>query len=73
MDSIHGIALEPGTWQGEDVFRPRGAQGLILVSERFAEFTRRHGLTNMKLTPAEDFIWDPLGRGPPEPTRTSHS
>jgi hypothetical protein len=64
-DSIHGFTLEPGTWQGEDVFRPRGLQGCILVSEHFAEFARRHQLTNMKLTPIEEFIWDPLGRGPP--------
>ncbi|HZH15754.1 MAG TPA: DUF1629 domain-containing protein [Archangium sp.] len=64
-DSIHGFTLEPGTWQGEDVFRPRGLQGLILVSERFAEFVKRHGLTNMKLIPTEALIWDPLRLGPP--------
>jgi hypothetical protein len=65
-DSIHGFTLEPGTWQGEDVFRPRGLQGSILGSERFAEFVKRHGLTNMKLTPTEEFICDPLRLGPPE-------
>jgi hypothetical protein len=64
-DSIHGFTLEPGTWQGEDVFRPRGLQGRILVSERFAQFIKHHGLTNMKLIPIGEFIWDPLGRGPP--------
>lgn len=73
VDSIHGFALEPGTWQGEDIFRPRGEQGSIFVSERFAEFVRRHGLTNMKLTPIEDYVWDPLDRGPPEiPPVTFH-
>jgi hypothetical protein len=66
VDSIHGLVLEPGTWQGEDVFRPRGEQGSILVSERFAQFARRHGLKNMKLTPAGTFTWDPLFLGPPE-------
>jgi hypothetical protein len=66
VDSIHGFALEPGTWQGEDVFRPRGERGSIFVSERFAEFVQRHGLTNMKLTPIEEYIWDPLGKGSPE-------
>ncbi len=65
-DSIHGFTLEPGTWQGEDVFRPRGLQGRILVSERFAGFVKRQGLTNMKLTPTEEFIWDPLRLGPPD-------
>ncbi|WP_224368554.1 imm11 family protein [Hyalangium versicolor] len=65
VDAIHGFALEPGTWQGEDIFRPRGEQGSIFVSERFAQFIQRHALTNMKLTPIEDYVWDPLERGPP--------
>ena len=65
MDSVHGFALEPGTWQGEDVFRPRGKQGTILVSERFAKFVQRHGFTNMKLIPTEEYVWDPLHKGPP--------
>jgi hypothetical protein len=64
VDSIHGFALEPGTWQGEDVFRPRGLQGNIVASERFAEFVKRHGFTNMKLTPTEEYVWDPGGKGP---------
>jgi hypothetical protein len=67
LDSIHGFVLEPGTWQGEDVFRARGLPGTIIVSERFAEFVRRHELTNMKLIPTEQFVWDPLRRGPPLP------
>ncbi|MDC0710375.1 hypothetical protein POL68_18000 [Stigmatella sp. ncwal1] len=57
VDSIHGFALESGTWQGEDVFRPRGLQGSILVSARFAEFVQRHELTNMKLTPTEKYSY----------------
>jgi hypothetical protein len=64
VDSIHGFTLEPGTWQGEDVFRPRGLQGDIVVSERFAEFVKRHGFTNMKLTPTDEYVWDPLHKGP---------
>jgi hypothetical protein len=65
LDTIHGFTLETGTWEGQDVFRPRGLQGCIVVSERFAEFVQRHGFTNMKLIPTEEYIWDPLGKGPP--------
>jgi hypothetical protein len=65
VDTIHGFTLESGTWQGEDVFRPRGLQGDVVVSERFAEFVKRHGFTNMKLTPTEEYVWDPGGKGPP--------
>ena len=65
VDSIHGYSLLPGTWAGEDVFRPRGIQGFIVVSERFASFVQRHALTNMKLIPAEEFVWDTSRLGPP--------
>jgi hypothetical protein len=71
VDSIHGLILEPGTWQGEDVFRPRGEQGSILVSERFAQFAQHHRLTNLRLTPSESFIWDPLGKGPSDTAPSS--
>lgn len=72
VDSIHGFTLEPGTWQGEDVFRPRGLQGRIVGSERFADFVRRHGFTNMKLIPTEEYVWDPSQKGPPTaPSATS--
>ncbi|KFE70163.1 hypothetical protein [Hyalangium minutum] len=65
LDTVHGFTLEPGTWQDEDVFRARGLPGTDIVSERFAGFVARHGLTNMKLIPAEDYVWDPLQWGPP--------
>ena len=65
LDSIHGYTLEPGTWKGEDVFCPRGVPGSLVVSERFAGFVQRHGLTNMKLIPTEEYVWDPLRKGPP--------
>jgi hypothetical protein len=71
VDTIHGFTLEAGTWQGEDVFRPRGLQGDIVVSERFAEFVQRHGFTNMKLTPIEEYVWDPDGKGPPPSTHVA--
>ncbi|MCY1081168.1 imm11 family protein [Archangium lansingense] len=67
VDSIHGFTLEPGTWQGEDIFRPRGMQGRLVVSERFARFVERHGFTNMRLTPTEELVRDPLALGPPGP------
>ena len=64
LESAHGFVLEQNTWQGEDVFRARGLPGIILVSERFAEFVKRHRFTNMKLIPTEEYVWDPLRKGP---------
>ncbi len=37
-NAIHGFTLESGTWQGADIFRPRGLTGRLVVSERFACF-----------------------------------
>ncbi len=62
VDAVQGFSLEEGTWEGEDVFRPRGQSGSIVVSERFERFVARHGFTNMRMTPTEKYVWDPLGR-----------
>jgi hypothetical protein len=64
IDSTHGFVLEPGTWGGEDVFRPRAMQGKIVVSERFKDLVERYELTNMVLTPTERFVRDPSNLGP---------
>jgi hypothetical protein len=65
VDTIYGFRIQPGTWDGLDVFRPRGLQADVSVSDRFAGFVQRHGFTNIKLVPTEQFVWDPLQKGPP--------
>jgi hypothetical protein len=67
LDGIYGFKIEPGTWQGEDIFRPRGFQSDFVVSERFTQLVKDHGLTNVKLIPTEQFWWDPHRKGPPAP------
>ncbi len=61
-DGINGFTLEPGSWNGDDVFEPRGLPGVLVVSERFARLVTEHQLTNMDLTPTEAYVWDPLRR-----------
>jgi len=68
LDGIYGFWIQPGTWDGLDAFRPRGLQSDVVVSERFADFVRRHGFTNIKLIPTEQFVWDPYRKGPPAET-----
>ncbi len=65
VGGVYGFRIDPGTWDGLDVFRPRGFQSDVVVSERFADFVRRHGFTNIKLVPTEEFVWDPQRKGPP--------
>jgi len=60
-DAIDGLALERETWTGEDVFRPRGLWGTILVSERFMRFAQHHALSHFTFIPIEKYVWDPLG------------
>jgi hypothetical protein len=52
------IILEPGTWAGEDVFRPRGLYGRIMASVRFKSFCDENRITNCLLIPAEEFHFD---------------
>jgi len=61
-DAIDGLALEPGTWNGDDVFRPRGLWGVLMVSERFTRFAERHAMGHMTFVPIEKYVWDPSGR-----------
>jgi hypothetical protein len=65
VDGIYGFRLEEGTWQGEDIFRPRGLQSRIVVSERFARLVKDHGFTNIQLLPTEELTFDPRRLGPP--------
>jgi hypothetical protein len=66
VDAIYGFRIQPGTWDGLDVFRPRGLQSRVVVSERFAGFAQRHSFTNIKLVPTEQLVWDPQQKGPPD-------
>jgi hypothetical protein len=60
IDAIDGLALEEGTWHGEDVFRPRGLWGRVIVSERFMRFAERHAMSHFAFVPIEKFVSDPL-------------
>ncbi|MDY7225084.1 hypothetical protein [Hyalangium rubrum] len=58
VDAMYGFALEEGSWNGDDIFRPRGSTGRFVVSQRFEQFVTQHGFTNMQLTPTQEFIQD---------------
>jgi hypothetical protein len=69
VDAIDGLALEAGTWTGEDIFRPRGLWGTIIVSDRFMRFAERHAMSHMALVPIDKYVWDPLGFYYPRPVQ----
>jgi hypothetical protein len=68
-DAIDGFTLEEGSWKREDVFRPRGLWGRIIVSERFMRFAERHAMSHMGMVPIEKYVWDPLGLIYPRPVQ----
>jgi len=67
IDGIYGFRVEPRSWGGEDILRPRGLTSLLVVSERFAQMVKDHALTNIELIPTEQYRWDPGRKGPPAP------
>lgn len=52
------IAIQAGTWNGQDVFSPRNAPVPFLVSERFKQVVTAHQLTNAWFIPAEQYAYD---------------
>lgn len=51
------IVIEPGSWSGEDIFRLRGLNELV-VSARFKEMCETHAIKNAVFVPAEHFGQD---------------
>jgi len=52
------VIIEPGSWNGKDVFVPRNAPVPFLVSERFKQVVEDHHLTNAWFIPAEYYAYD---------------
>lgn len=52
------VVIEPGSWQGDDLFIARGLSGVILASERFKEVVESYELTNVWVIPSERYAYD---------------
>lgn len=65
VGTARGFAIDEKTWRGEDIFMVWGIYGRIVVSDRVRELRDKHGLTNVNLTPIEDYLWDPEKRWTP--------
>ena len=55
------VALEPGSWDGSDIFEARGLPAVIIVSERFHDVVEKRGLTNAWFIPAENYAYREAG------------
>ena len=65
VDTVRGMAIEESSWTGEDMFIPWGKPGSIIVTDRVRQLRDEHGLTNVNLTPVEEYFWDPLSKWTP--------
>jgi hypothetical protein len=52
---VDKIRVDEDTWGGEDIFRPSGLFGVVLVTERFVEFVRQNGFTNFDFIHQDDY------------------
>jgi hypothetical protein len=52
------LAIEPGTWAGEDIFFARGLPGTVVTSQRFKDFCDAHHFANCILLDADRYSLD---------------
>jgi hypothetical protein len=65
VDNIRGFVIDESSWTGEDMFEPWGLLGVIVVTDRVRQLRDDYGLTNINLTPVEEYFWDPLYKWTP--------
>ena len=52
------LVIKEDTWTGDDIFRPRGMSGEVMVTRRFKEACLSHGITNAVFMPGEKACHD---------------
>lgn len=57
------IVLELSTWDGSDIFKPRGCPASILVTEGFKSAVEDEGLKNFMFIPSEKYGYDSTRKG----------
>ena len=60
VDSFRGFKIDEPSWTGEDIFEAWRMPGSVIVSDRVRQLRDDYGLTNVTLTPTEEYFWDPL-------------
>jgi hypothetical protein len=63
--TVRGFVIDESSWTGEDMFYPWGLSGSIVVTDRVRQLRDDYGLTNINLTPVEEYFWDPLNQWTP--------
>jgi len=65
IECVRGLFIDESSWTGEDMFIAWGKPGSIIVTDRVRQMRDKYSLTNMNLTPTEEYLWDPLYKWTP--------
>jgi hypothetical protein len=57
------LVIKGGSWEGDDLFTPRGLFGVIMASERLKAMVEKYSLKNVWIIPAEKYAYDEKRRG----------
>lgn len=57
------IAIEKGSWNRKDIFKPRGGLALSMVTRTFKDFVDDYQITNVWLIPADKYGYDAYRAG----------
>lgn len=55
---IGPLVIEENSWDGTDIFVPRGIGGTTIVSEAFVRWFRENQINNGRIIPTEAYLWD---------------
>ncbi len=55
--TVRGFTIEPASWNGEDMFRPWGMTGTLVVTDRVRQLRDDYDLKNVELTPVEEYVF----------------
>jgi hypothetical protein len=58
VHAVLALAIDEGTWAGEDIFLPWGINGLTVVTDRVLTVAAEHGLNNVTALPIEAYRWE---------------
>ena len=58
VDSVRGFAIDEASWSGEDLYLAWGMSGEIIVSDRVRQLRDTYELTNVNLSPVEEYLLD---------------
>jgi hypothetical protein len=59
FNGVIGFTIEQASWTGEDIFRPWGWTGTVIVTDRVRQLRDDYDLKNVELTPTEEYVSPP--------------